>query len=192
MRVLNKRLLKWTLIVLAVLLVAIQAIRPAKTNPPVDESKTLQATTQVAPEVGAILERSCNDCHSSRTAWPWYSHVAPISWYLIRHVNRGRRELSFSDWGTYAPKRALRKLQEICEQVERDEMPMSSYVILHPSAKLSDADKQTLCAWTKQESARLLAAQSANQQQQQPGTPPQPTPQTPQPGNQTQQTPRPQ
>jgi len=149
--------LKWAVIVLALIFVLIQVVRPARTNPPVDESKTLQATANVPPEVGAILERSCNDCHSSKTIWPWYSEVAPASWYLAFHVNEGRRELSFSEWGTYQPKKAAQKLEEICEQVEAGEMPIKSYVPLHPQARLSDADKQVLCNWTTQERARIDA-----------------------------------
>jgi hypothetical protein len=161
MKVSIKKALKWTVLVLAVLFVGIQAIRPSRVNLPVDESKTLQATAHVPPEVGAILERSCNDCHTNKTDWPWYSEVAPVSWYLVRHVNEGRRKLSFSDWGTYPPKRAANKLGEICEQVEMGEMPLKSYLPLHPAAKLSDADKQVLCDWANQERTRLLASQTA-------------------------------
>lgn len=155
-----KKVLKWVVIVLVVILVAIQLVRPARTNPPVDQSKTLEANLRVTPEVNAIVARSCNDCHSSKTAWPWYSNVAPISWYLARHVNGGRRQLSFSEWGTYPTKKAVRKLDEICEQVEMGEMPLKPYVPLHPAAKLSDADKQILCNWAKQERDRLLATQT--------------------------------
>jgi hypothetical protein len=156
------KVLKWTVIVVVIILVAIQLVRPSKTNPPVDESKSLQANAMVSTEVNAILDRSCNDCHSSKTQWPWYSNVAPISWYLVRHVNAGRRQLSFSEWGTYPPKKAARKLDEICEQVQTGEMPLSTYLPLHPAAKLSDADKQVLCNWASQERARLLAAQPDN------------------------------
>lgn len=159
-----KNALKWALITLAVLFLAIQFVRPAKTNPPVDESRTFQAGTQMTPEVAAILDRSCNDCHSNKTVWPWYSQVAPVSWYLVRHVDDGRRHLNFSDWDRNNTKRATRKLQEICEQVETGEMPITSYLPLHPSAKLSDADKKVLCDWTTQEQARLAASQTNGKQ----------------------------
>lgn len=157
-----KKVLKWTGIGLIVLLVVIQAVRPAKTNPEIDEARTVQAHTRISPEVSAILERSCYDCHSSKTTWPWYSQIAPISWLLVRDVNQGRRELSFSDWARLDARRAARKLQEICEQVEKGEMPMESYVLLHPEAKLSDSDKQLLCDWAKEERERVVATQPAN------------------------------
>jgi hypothetical protein len=164
MKVSKMKVLKWMLVVLAIIFLAAQMVRPSRTNPPVDESRTLQASVHVTPEVDAILERSCNDCHSNKTRWPWYSEINPVSWWLVNHVNEGRRKLSFSDWGTYPPKRAANKLKEICEQVESGEMPIKSYLPLHPAAKLSDADKQVLCNWANQERTRLLASQPASAQ----------------------------
>src|SRR4051812_21901303 len=106
--------LKRVAIAIAILFVVAQVIRPSMTNPPVDESRTLQAKAQMTPEVNAIMERACNDCHSNKTSWPWYSQVAPVSWYLSRHVTEGRRHLNISDWAGYDNKRATRKLDEIC------------------------------------------------------------------------------
>jgi len=82
-----KKALKWIGISLVVLLVVSQAIRPAKTNPAVDETQTMQANTHMSPEVAMILERACANCHSSRTTWPWYSQVAPVSWFIVSDVN---------------------------------------------------------------------------------------------------------
>jgi hypothetical protein len=143
-----------------ILFVVAQVIRPSMTNPPVDESRTLPAKAQIRPEVYSILERSCNDCHSNKTRWPWYNQITPVNWYLARHVARGRRELNLSDWAGYDNRRATRKLDQICEEVKSGEMPMSSYLILHPSAELSEADKQALCDWATQERARLNAVQT--------------------------------
>lgn len=154
------RFIKWAAISLLVLFVLIQVVRPAKTNPAVDESKVIAAHTQMTPEVAAILERSCNDCHSYKTQWPWYSNIAPVSWLLVSDVNDGRKNMLLSDWGSYDARKASRKLDEMCEQVEKGEMPLAPYLFLHPAAKLSDADKQTLCNWTKQESDRLRATQT--------------------------------
>ena len=151
-----KKVLKWTGIVLAVAFVAIQFVRPAKTNPPVDESSTLSARLQVTPEVEAILNRSCVDCHSHKTVWPWYSNIAPISWLLVRDVNEGRRHWNVSNWPT-DPKRSARRLEEMCEQVEKNETPLAIYLPMHPTAKLSDADKKTLCDWANAERQRLGA-----------------------------------
>jgi len=147
-----KKWIKRILLALAVLLVVAQVIRPRLTNPPVDPAKELRAPEPVA----SILARSCNDCHSSRTIWPWYSQVAPASWLLADDVKDGRKELNFSEWATFTPRRAAHKLEEVCEQVEKDEMPKWFYVPLHPTAKLSDADRKTLCDWAKAERARII------------------------------------
>ena len=152
-----KKFLKWTAAVLALLFLGAQAVRPDRTNPPVDASRKLDAHTQLTPEVAAILERSCKDCHSSETSWPWYSNISPASWFLKWHVDEGRRELSFSEWGTYPQRKRERKLHEICQQVEAGQMPLRSYLPLHPSARLSDEDKRLICEWTRREEERQPA-----------------------------------
>jgi len=149
------RVLKWMVIVLVALFLVIQFIRPARTNPPVDESQTIFARTQMTPQVAAILERSCRDCHSNKTVWPWYTNVAPISWWLSNHVNEGRQNLNLSEWGKLPPDRQDRKLRQICDEVSDGMMPLSSYLPMHPQARLSDQDKKTLCDWTEAERARL-------------------------------------
>lgn len=150
-----KKVWKWIGIILVVAFIGIQFYRPARTNPISDERQSLFAGASVPADVQAILQRSCNDCHSNQTKWPWYSHIAPVSWFLVDHVNDGRAELSFSDWGTYPPKKAGHKLEEICELVEKGEMPLESYLIMHRDAALTEGDKQVICNWAKQERAKL-------------------------------------
>ena len=148
--------MKWVkriALVLVIFLVLAQLVRPAKTNPPVVPANELQAPAPVI----SVLQRSCNDCHSNRTAWPWYAEVAPASWLLIDDVKDGREELNFSDWMTYTARRKARKLQEVCEQLEEGEMPLKLYLPLHPDARLSDADRRMLCDWAKSERARIIA-----------------------------------
>jgi hypothetical protein len=152
-----KKYLKWTAIVLALLFVGIQFVRPTRINPPINESETIQAKLNVPPEIDSILARSCNDCHSNRTDWIWYSNVAPASWFMAYHVEEGRIELNFSEWGKLSPGRASRKLEESCEQVNAGEMPIWNYVLLHPSAHLTDADKKALCDWAKREQEKIDA-----------------------------------
>lgn len=152
-----KRILKWAAISLGIALVVSQFIRPAKTNPPVDEASTMSARLQVTPEVEAILNRSCIDCHSHKTVWPWYSQIAPVSWFLTHDVNEGRRHWNVSNWPTDL-KRSTHRLEEMCEQVEKGEMPLPIYLVMHPTAKLTEADKKTLCDWAKAERQRLGAS----------------------------------
>jgi hypothetical protein len=149
------KLLKWTVVALALIFVALQFIRPARTNPPVDETRTIQAHARLTPQVAAILDRSCNDCHSHQTRWPWYSNVAPVSWYVVDHVNVGRREMNFSDWAQYDTEHQKGLLKDICKEAKTGAMPLPSYLRLHHEAKLSSEDVKTLCDWANAESLRL-------------------------------------
>jgi len=141
-----------------VLFVAAQFVRPAKTNPVSDEYRAIQSHVQMTPEVSAILSRACYDCHSNATEWPWYSRVAPMSWLVVSHVDDGRRHLNFSEWAGYDRSKALKKMHEIDEEVSIKAMPLSSYTLLHPEARLSDPERALVSEWAKAESKRLELA----------------------------------
>ena len=149
------KFLKWVALVVVVVLIGLQFVRPARTNPAVDQSQTIHARLLVNPQVAAILDRSCQDCHSNSTRWPWYSNVAPVSWIVIDDVNQGRSHLNLSEWGSLDNRKAEKKLEEICEEVEDGAMPLPSYTRIHRSAKLSPEDVKTLCEWTAAERARI-------------------------------------
>jgi len=150
-----KRILKWAGVIVICLIVIAQVHRPAKTNPPVDPSKTIEAHTQMTPQVAAILDRSCRDCHSSNTRWPWYSNIAPVSWLVIDDVNHGREDLNFSNWGDYDKSESANKLRDLCREVRAAVMPLKSYTFIHRSGKLSAEDVKVLCDWTASERAKL-------------------------------------
>lgn len=124
-------------------LVLIQLVRPAQTNPPVT------GLIQAPPEVMTLLKRSCWDCHSNESIWPWYAQVAPMSWLVTKDVNDGRKHLNFSEWQGYEEGRKLKKLEEIAEEVGEGEMPLAIYVPMHPEAKLTEAEKKVLVDWAK-------------------------------------------
>ncbi|HXE80475.1 MAG TPA: heme-binding domain-containing protein [Vicinamibacterales bacterium] len=144
------------LVIVIVMFAGMQLIRPERTNPPADPGRDIRSHLQVPPDVAAILERSCRDCHSNETKWPWYSAVAPASWLLAYDVRAGRGEMNFSEWGDYEAEEASHLLEEACELTREREMPLRPYTWLHPRARLSDADVERLCAWT--ESARKEVA----------------------------------
>lgn len=93
------------------------------------------------PETRELAVRACFDCHSNETQWPWYSHVAPASWLLQRHVDDGRRELNFSEWP-----HGSGEADEAAEVVLDGEMPPRSYTLVHPEAKLSQDQRRSLAA----------------------------------------------
>ena len=152
-----RKVLKWIVIVLACAFVIAQLWRPARTNPAVDPSQTIHAHLQVTPQVAAILDRSCQDCHSNATRWPWYTNVTPVSWFIVDHVDHGRSQLNFSEWGKLQPHQREKNLQEICEEVEAGAMPLATYTPLHPGSSLSPEDVKALCDWTKTERSRIAA-----------------------------------
>jgi hypothetical protein len=149
------RIVKWCLILAACGLGFLQFIRPARTNPMSDESRSIQARLHLTPEVGAILDRSCSDCHSNNTRWPWYSNVSPVSWFVIDHVNHGRKHLNFSDWERLNNRESQQMLGSMCKEVKAGYMPLDSYLKIHRDARLSAADVKTLCDWTQAETKRL-------------------------------------
>jgi hypothetical protein len=100
-------------------------------------------------EVQSILRRACYDCHSNETQWPWYSHVAPASWFVVRHVRQGRGDLNFSEWPVFDPEFEEYAFKDIEEQIEKEEMPLRSYTWLHTDAKLSEDDRETLIRWAR-------------------------------------------
>ena len=150
-----RKILKWSVLVLLCLFVIAQFYRPAKTNPVMEASNALEAHVQVDPKLAAILDRSCADCHSNKTRWPWYSHVAPVSWFVIDHVDHGRSHLNFSEWGKYDRNEQRKMLAVMCEIVREGGMPLSSYTPLHPGSKLTADDIKTLCDWANTQSALL-------------------------------------
>lgn len=150
-----KKILKIVLIVIAVGFIALQFVRPDFTNPPIVATDTLAASTQVPPDIQLVLSRSCNDCHSNETQYPWYSKVSPFNWFLAGHIDEGRHEMNFSEWNTYKPEKKIRKLEEICEQVTAGQMPLPSYLWIHWDAALSEGESKLLCDWTQTESVRI-------------------------------------
>ncbi len=152
-----KKTMRWTVIIFALLFVVSQFIRPAKTNPTIDESRALQNQVVLPAEVESVLRRACYDCHSNDTRWPWYSHVAPVSWFVTDHVNHGRRHLNFSDWASYSRQDKALKIYLIGETVRLEAMPLSTYTILHRDARLSSTERQLLKDWARAEGERQRA-----------------------------------
>jgi Haem-binding domain len=142
------------------LILAIQVFRPSRTNPPMDVNQDLSVAVHVDAGVRSLIDRSCNDCHSNRTVWPWYSEVAPISWLVASDVNGARRHMNFSDWGAYPTHQRQSHLDEICKVVTEGDMPPLTYTLMHATARLSDSDRQAICGWTK-EAGQVVAAPEA-------------------------------
>ena len=148
------RRLKQVALSLLVLFAAAQLIRPNRTNPPVDESRTLQAHAGTANELVTVLDRSCGDCHSNKTVWPWYSEIAPLSWLMAYAVNEGRKAVNFSDWTAYTSDQQQVLLAQSCQDVSQGKMP-GAYTMVRPDTRLSPQDIEVVCAAMGQVQASL-------------------------------------
>ena len=126
-------------------LIAGQFFPPVRSNPASEFSASFEAVARPPAEVSAILERTCRDCHSNHTVWPWYSAVAPVSWLMAQDVQEGRSHLNFSEWGSLRPESARSNLREMCQEVRGRKMPPWYYLPLHPASKLSQTEITTLC-----------------------------------------------
>lgn len=130
--------------------VIIQFFRIDTTNPEVIAENDFLYAVGASDDVAQIIKTSCYDCHSNTTQYPWYSNVAPVSWWLKDHINEAREELNFSEWETFEHKRKLKKLKESVEELEEKEMPLKAYTITHGDAKLSDEQREMLVNWFKE------------------------------------------
>jgi hypothetical protein len=143
-----RRIAKGAGLLLLMVFTVSQFVRPARTNPTTDPARTLFHIRPVPAHVASALDRACRDCHSNDTRWPWYSNVAPVSWFVIDHVNHGRSHFNYSDWSRYDADEARRLLTGACRLTREQEMPLSSYTWMHHQARLSRADVDAICSWT--------------------------------------------
>lgn len=143
------RLIKKILLVLLIVFIAIQFIQPApNTNGqvlPTDISKAVS----IPENVQTIFRAACYDCHSNHTNYPWYTYVQPVGWILHNHITNGKKELNFSEFGSYATRRQQSKLKAIADQVKDNEMPLESYRFIHKKARLSKVEKAMIINWAK-------------------------------------------
>jgi heme-binding protein len=143
------------LAIFVVLLAAAQLIRPNRNNPAIDPSKGLEAAVGTHDGLAAVLQRSCGDCHSNQTVWPWYTQVAPVSWLMAYGVKAGREAINFSEWASYPSGLQRSLLSASCRDASTGKMP-GAYTLVRPETRLSAADIETICA-----AARNLHGESA-------------------------------
>lgn len=127
--------------------VALQFFRPARNKSMGMLTSDVTQVVLVPDDVHKVLVRSCYDCHSDNTVYPWYMEVQPVAWYLANHIKDGKRALNFSEFGALMPRKQMRKLQDVAKEVQKGDMPLSSYTLIHKDAKLSEAEKALVVSW---------------------------------------------
>ena len=138
--------MKKVLLVILVAFILIQFVRPEK-NDSKNEMNAMGTVMEIPVEVTKIIQTSCADCHSNSTKYPWYSEIAPASWYLAQHVKEGKENLNFSEWTTYNKNQQEHILKDIKEVLNEREMPLKSYLLIHKDAKLTENQYQILYDW---------------------------------------------
>ncbi len=147
--------IKKILIVLLLVLVIIQFIKPEKNLSAASSPNDIFAHYQTPDSTKQLIKTTCYDCHSNNTVYPWYSEVQPVAWWLNNHIKDAKSELNFSEFATFAPKKADHKMEEVMEAVKEEEMPLKSYSIIHKNARLTDAQRLTVINWAKQIRAQI-------------------------------------
>jgi hypothetical protein len=141
---------------LAVLLV-IQFFHPERNSSSTTSANHISKAFIIPADVQSILDKSCDDCHSNNTVYPWYVHVQPVDWWMNGHIHDGKEELNFDEFSSYSPRRQFHKFEEIAEQVKEDEMPISSYTFIHRDAILTVEQKEKVIRWSQEMQQEMKA-----------------------------------
>jgi len=137
------------LITALIALVIIQFVSIDKENPPVDVSQDFVTLHNPPASVLQNLKSACYDCHSHETAYPWYTNIQPVAWWIKGHIKEGVKKLNFSIWYSYSDKKKAHKIEECIEKIEERHMPLKSYTWTHSDAKLDDNERAELIQWFK-------------------------------------------
>jgi hypothetical protein len=139
--------IKFILLFLGTGFIVIQFMRPPRNNNPARSVTDLEAVYPVPEAVVDILKRSCYDCHSNVTRYPWYTDIQPVGWLLSRHIREGKKELNFSEFGSYSDRKRQSKVRAIETSISDGTMPLPSYTWMHKNAKLTQQEKKVIYDW---------------------------------------------
>jgi hypothetical protein len=132
---------------LLAVLVSIQFIQPARNISMAPMQAGISASFPLPEDIHEVMLASCYDCHSNNTRYPWYAHVQPVGWWLASHIQDGKRNLNFDEFASFSPRRQYRKLKEIEDQLNSNEMPLPSYTLVHRSAVVLPVEKTKIVQW---------------------------------------------
>jgi Haem-binding domain len=142
-----KARMKKAALVAVTIFVLIQFVQPARNESGQVLDTDISKIVALPERVQGILARSCFDCHSNNTHYPWHTYIQPGGWFMAYHVRNGKEKLNFSEFGAYSKRRQGSKLESIGKQIEAGEMPLPSYLLLHENAELSPSEKELLINW---------------------------------------------
>jgi hypothetical protein len=156
-------LIKKILLGLIIVFIVIQFIRPARNMTNQVQQGDIGRLIAVPENIHSLLKRSCYDCHSNNTRYPWYAGIQPAGWYLAHHVKEGKAELNFNEFASYSRRRQLSKLKSIASSIKDGTMPLPSYTLIHGDAKLSNDEKALLINWASRTRDSLSDTRHSNE-----------------------------
>ena len=141
--------IKKILLGLLVILIIIQFIHPARNKSGQDMPNDISKVVSMPNDVQGILKKACYDCHSNNTNYPWYTSIQPLHWFMNYHIQSGKEDLNFNEFGSYTPRRQQNKLRSIESSLKDGTMPLFFYTLIHRNAILSDAEKLLIMNWVQ-------------------------------------------
>lgn len=141
----------WLAVLVVAIVLVIQVIPVERNVSTVPPGQSFEKTEKVPANVAAILKVSCYDCHSNNTRYPWYSELQPGAYFMAQHIKEGKEELNLDEFNNYSKRRKKAKIKSIISQIEKEEMPLKSYLLLHPDAGLTPNKKKVLLQFFQSE-----------------------------------------
>lgn len=138
------KMVKRIFIGFVVIIIVIQFIQPVRNTSGQVVPQSFIDTFQPNDTIVKLLANSCFHCHSNNTKYPWYTNIQPVGWLMAKHINDGKDELNFDDLAALSNRRRNSKFKSIAEQIQQDEMPLKSYLLIHRNAALNETDKKVL------------------------------------------------
>lgn len=140
--------IKKILIIGVIIFLLMQLYQPARNESSgQDFTNNFTNVYNVPDNVETILKKSCYDCHSNNTRYPWYSYIQPIRIFMESHIKDAKENLNFDEFGKYSKRKQENKSDRIIKQIKSNEMPLASYTFAHKNARLTPAQKKVVMNW---------------------------------------------
>jgi hypothetical protein len=144
-----KKILVYSAGFLLLCLITVQFITFNTVQNPNSKAVDMLTITNPSTEVTFLVKNACYDCHSNTTAFPWYYKIAPVSWMINSHISEALENVNFSDWSDFNREDQIGILKSCSEKIEENEMPLFTYKIMHPLARLDEKEKALITNWIK-------------------------------------------
>ena len=145
------------MVALVIVFIAVQFIQPARNKSGQVLSRDISKIISIPDNVQSILKNACYDCHSNNTKYPWYVNIQPMGWIMAAHIKNGKDKLNFNEFGSYSRRRQISKLKGIANQIKDDDMPLTSYKMMHRNARVSQAEKTLMIDWAQKTADSISA-----------------------------------